>query len=132
MDNVTEMESLRIAQKWLNRYSFSAATWNLDDHMALISREIQLHGMPNTGIIDYAGFQRRRHNEFSRKMLLSITHKGLELVESGAEQITFAVKETLKSTRGESFVLDKEVRLRCESDGQWRAVLETIRQIGRK
>lgn len=132
MDNVTELESLRIAQKWLDRYSFSAATWNLDDHMGLISQDIQLHGMPSVGVIDYAGFRRRRHNEFSKKLLLSITHKGLELLESNGDQITFVIKETLKSTRGESFVLDKEVRLRCESDGAWRAVHELIKQISRK
>ncbi|HEY0721823.1 MAG TPA: hypothetical protein VGE50_11290 [Gammaproteobacteria bacterium] len=132
MDNVTELESLRIAQKWLDRYSFSAATWNLDDHMRLISQDIQLHGMPSVGVIDYAGFRRRRHNEFSKKLLLSITHKGLELLESNGDQITFVIKETLKSTRGESFVLDKEVRLRCESDGAWRAVHELIKQISRK
>ncbi|HEY0635624.1 MAG TPA: hypothetical protein VGE00_09585 [Gammaproteobacteria bacterium] len=132
MDNVTEMESLRIARQWLDRYSFSAATWNLDDHMALISQEMQLHGLPNGGVIDYAGFRRRRRNEFSNKLLLSITHKGLELLESNGEQITFTIKETLKAMRGESFVLDKEVRLRRESDGQWRVVLEQIKYVTRK
>lgn len=132
MDNLSEQDSLNIAQQWLSRLSFSAATWNLDDHMALISQDVQVHGLPAVGIVDYAGFKRRRHNEFQKKLLLSITHKGLQLLESQGEQIKFAVKETLKSTRGESFVLDKEIRLRRESDGMWRAVHETIRQIDRK
>ena len=132
MGNLTQMEHLNIVQQWLSSLSFSAATWNLDDHMALISRDVQVHGLPVGGIVDYAGFKKRRYNEFQKKMLLSLTHKGLELIESSAEQITFAVKETLKSTRGESFVLDKEIRLRLESDGKWRAVQEQIKCITRK
>jgi len=132
MDNLTEKESLNIAQQWLNRFSFSAATWNLDEHMALISQEVEVHGLPAAGIVDYAGFKRRRHNEFQKKLLQSITHKGLQLLDSNTEHITFSVKETLKSTRGESFMLDKEIRLRRENDGIWRAVHEIIRQIDRK
>ncbi len=132
MDNLTEKECLAIAQQWLSSLSFSAATWNLDDHMEHISRDVQVHGLPIAGVVDYAGFRKRRHNEFQRKLLLSITHKGLELIESNGEHITFVVKETLKSTRGESFVLDKEIRLRRESDGKWRAVQEQIKYITRK
>jgi len=129
---MTESESLNIAQQWLSSFSFSAATWNLDDHMELISRDVQVHGLPAAGIVDYAGFRKRRHNEFHKKLLISITHKGMALLESKNDQITFAVKETLKSTRGESFVLDKEIRLRRESDGKWRAVQEQIKYITRK
>lgn len=132
MDNLTEMESLKIARQWLSHFAFSAATWNLDDHMALISRDVQVHGLPNIGVIDYAGFKKRRHTEFSKKLLLSLTHRAVELIESNGEHITFAVKETMRSTKGESFVLDKEVRLRRESDGQWRAVQEQIKNITRK
>src|SRR5574339_674678 len=112
MNSLTEMESMNIAQQWLNSFSFSAATWNLHEHMELISRDMQVHGLPSGGVVDYAGFKKRRHNEFEKKLLLSITHKGLELLESQGDSITFAVKETLKSARGESFVLDKEIRLR--------------------
>jgi hypothetical protein len=132
MDNLTEVECKNIVQQWLNGISFSAATWNLDEHMELISRDVQVHGLPAAGIVDYVGFKKRRHNEFHKKLLLSITYKGLELLESNGEHITFAVKETLKSTRGESFVLDKEIRLRRESDGKWRAVQEQIKYITRK
>lgn len=132
MDNLTEVECKNIVQQWLNGISFSAATWNLDEHMELISRDVQVHGLPAVGIVDYVGFKKRRHNEFHKKLLLSITYKGLELLESNGEHITFTVKETLKSTRGESFVLDKEIRLRRESDGKWRAVQEQIKYITRK
>jgi hypothetical protein len=132
MDNLTEVECRNIVQQWLNGISFSAATWNLHDHMELISRDVQVHGLPSVDIVDYTGFKKRRHNEFHKKLLLSITYKGMELIESNGEQITFAVKETLKSTRGESFVLDKEIRLRRESDGKWRAVQEQIKYITRK
>lgn len=126
------MEGISIVQQWLDQLSFSAATWNLDEHMALISREVQVVGLPSAGVIDYSGFKRRRHNEFSQKLLLSLTYKGLTLLDSHSDQIAFAVKETVKSTRGESFVLDKEVRLRKEGDGKWRAVQEEIKYITRK
>jgi len=132
MENLTDKERFKIVQQWLNRFSFSAATWNLDDHMALISHDVQVHGLPGVGVVDYAGFKKRRHNEFHKKLLLSITHKDLALIESNGEHITFAVKETLKSTRGEGFVLDKEIRLRLEKDGKWRAVQEQIKYITRK
>jgi hypothetical protein len=132
MATTTQIESLTIAEQWLARFSYSAATWNLDEHMDLISREMQVHGLPKGGIIDYDGFKRRRSNEFTKKLLLSLTYKGVLLLNGDSEQIAFAVKETVKSTRGESYVLDKELTLRRENDGKWRAVQEQIKYITRK
>ena len=131
MEQHNDLDSLRIARQWLDRFSFSAATRNLDDHMALISRQVQVYGLAS-GVVDYAGFRRRRHNEFAKKLLLSLTYKGLELVKQHEGEINFVVKETMKSSSGVSFVLDKEVQLLRESDGEWRVVLETIRLVTRK
>jgi len=125
-------ESLTIAEQWLAALSYSVATWNLKEHMELISREMQVHGLPNCDVVDYDGFKRRRHNEFSQKMLQSLTHRGVSLLQCDSEHICFEVKETLKSTRGESFVIDKEMKLRKESDGKWRAVQEKIKYVSRK
>jgi hypothetical protein len=122
-------EAEKIVQEWLDEISFSAATWNLDAHMKLVSPQVRVTGIPGISSIDYNGWKLRRKNEFEKKLLRSLTYQLHDIVAEEEDEIRFSVKETMKSSSGRSIVIDKEVTLHRESDGQWRVRQEHFDRI---
>jgi len=123
------MEAKEIAQKWLDAIAFSAATWNLEAHMGLVSRNVAVRGIPGVPQIDYNGWRQRRYNEFTHKLLHSLTYRNLELLDSDTGQIRFRVHETMKGQNTPIILIDKTVTLREETDGIWRVIEELLHRI---
>jgi hypothetical protein len=122
-------EATQIVRGWLDEVSFSAATWNLDAHMQLVSRQVMVTGIPSISHIDYEGWKLRRKNEFDNKLLHSLTYRLHDILSEEEDQILFSVEETMKSSKGKSIVVDKEVMLRKEEDGIWRVHHERFDRI---
>lgn len=127
-----DIKAKEIAQRWLDELTYSAATWNLDAHMALVSRQVKVLGIPGADSIDYPGWKQRRHNEFSKKLLRSLSYRLIDILSHAEDSLLFTVIETMKSSRGETITVDKAINLRCEGDGQWRVIREWIDRIERK
>jgi hypothetical protein len=113
-------EAEQIVRGWLDDISFSAATWNLDAHMQLVSRQVEVTGIPRIQRIDYDGWRVRRKNEFEKKLLHSLTYRLGKILKEVDDQIHFSVEETMRARSGQTIVADKEVILKREEDGQWR------------
>lgn len=124
-----DMDAREIAQNWLDNLAFSAATWNIDAHMGLVSEQVKVHGIPGIGAIDYQGWRKRRSNEFSKKLLRSLSYRLHNILGHEEDCIRFTVVETMKSSQGQIITVDKAVELRREEDGQWRVVQERIDRI---
>jgi len=122
-------ETEKIVHGWLNDVSFSAATWNLDAHMGLVSRQVLVTGIPNISHIDYEGWKLRRKNEFENKLLHSLTYRLGNILSEEEHKIRFTVEETMRSSHGKTIVVDKEVMLRREEDGMWRVYHEHFDRI---
>lgn len=122
-------ETKKIIRGWLDDISFSAATWNLDAHMGLVSRRVKVTGIPNTRHIDYNGWKLRRKNEFDKKLLHSLTYRLHNVLKDEEDRIIFNVEETMKPHKGQSIVSDKDVILRMEEDGVWRVQFEKYNRI---
>ena len=127
-----DMEARAIAQQWLDDLAFSAATWNLDAHMALVSKQVEVLGIPGIPRIDYQGWKQRRANEFSKKLLHSLTYRLHKVLDRGENSMLFTVVETMKSSQGQVITVDKAVSIRREQDGQWRVIRERIDRIEMK
>lgn len=123
------MESNAIIQDWLDNLAFSAATWDLDAHMALVSRQVTVIGIPGVDKIDYQGWKLRRRNEFKKKLLHSLTHREATLLNERPKIITFSVKELMRDQEKQCIELEKEITLQQEEDGKWRVVRELILNI---
>ena len=68
-NNKMDIQARNIAEHWLEELAFTAATGNLHAHMALVSRQVKVLGLPGNKLVDYQGWKRRRHNEFSKRLL---------------------------------------------------------------
>lgn len=122
------MDSLAIAQEWLADLSHSVATRDLGRHMALVSERVQVLGLPRQKVVDYQGWKLRRQNEFRNNLLESLTHQDLAIISESPGQIAFSVKETMRSTAGDVFHLEKDIIL-MEEKGTWRVVMERIERL---
>lgn len=122
----------QIVKQWLDDVSFSAATWNLDAHMQLVSRKVEVTGIPRIGRIDYDGWKQRRQNEFDKKLLRSLTYQVHKILSASDDHLRFAVEETMRGNNGKTLVIDKEVTLGKEDDGKWRVLQERVDYIHRR
>lgn len=128
----TDMESKTIIKQWLNELAYSAATWDLDAHMALVSEKVVVLGIPGIDKIDYQGWHKRRRNEFNKKLLHSLIHREPTVLSERPQFITFSVQELMRDHNKKCFELDKEITLHQEADGKWRVVREQILKIKAK
>lgn len=124
-----DMDAREIAQHWLDALTFSVATWNLDAHMALVSAQVKVKGLPGIEVVDYDGWKERRQNEFSKKLLRSLSYRLHTIASQGEDRLLFTVVETMKSNQGQTITVDKAINLRREEDGRWRVVQERIDRI---
>lgn len=126
------MESNTIINQWLNDLAFSAATWDINAHMELISENVVVLGIPGVDRIDYQGWMKRRSNEFKKKLLHSLIYREPKMVSERPQFITFSVQELMKDHAKQCIEISKEVTLHQEQDGKWRVVREQILNIDAK
>ncbi len=113
-------------RQWLAEFADSVARRDLKRHMALISKKVYVYGLPSKKTVDYAGWQERRHNEFSRGLLTALSHEGVKIKTIGLRRIGFSTVETMTTADGKQVQVSKDVMLEKEDDGQWRIVEEKI------
>ncbi len=109
--------------------SYTVATNDVETHLDLFSRRLKVVGISQHGFLQHDEWAERRRNDMETRRLLRISHEGLKLISHSRRRLTFQVEETLKSTRGEGYVLDKEVMLEQELDDRWRAIAENISSV---
>lgn len=127
--NNTQTTAKKIAQQWLDEMAFTAATWNLDAHMQLVSRQVQVTGIPKVESIDYRGWHIRRKNEFENKLLHSLNYRLQTIHSHNDGQLHFSVEETMRAFNGKALIIDKEITLQREEDGHWRVRREHFARI---
>lgn len=128
----TNREAAKIAQRWLDELAFSAATWNLDAHMQLVSQQVEVTGIPNVSSIDYSGWMARRKNEFENKLLHSLSYRLREIRSMEEQQLHFAVEETMRAFNGKAILIEKAITLHREEDGKWRVRREHVERIHKR
>jgi hypothetical protein len=126
------MESSTIVKQWLNDLAYSAATWDLAAHMALVSEQVVVLGIPGIERVDYAGWLKRRRNEFNKKLLHGLTHRETRVLSERPRFITFHVLEQMRDHTKQCIEVEKEVTLHQEPDDKWRVVREQIFRIDAK
>jgi len=122
-------EDTATVKQWLDRIAHSVATRDLGSHMALVSKHVQVYGVPGHEVIDYKGWEQRRRNEFDKGLLMRISYGEPQMKIMGLKRIAFTVEEKLHAQNGHQVVVNKEVVLEREEDEQWRVVEEQVRDF---
>lgn len=115
-----------IAEDWLNAISESVLNRDINEHMRLVSKKVQVYGLPGIESLNYKQWLYRRHNEFLHNRLLSLKYKLLRIKNDQQRRLGFEVEEQMVSTDGQAYIINKDILLECEKDDNWRVVEENI------
>ena len=115
-----------IAQNWMDGCCQTIQQYDHDAHMNLISKDVQVFGIPGFDVIGYSDWFSQCEYEFREKLIEKASYKGLKIRQSNDTQIMFLTEETVLATDGTIDSHPIEIVLTKESDGQWRVTQERL------
>jgi ketosteroid isomerase-like protein len=118
-----------VAKTWMEQLARTANAKDVDAHMELISRRVQVFGMPGIDVIDYDGWKAQCQYEFEQGILKRYSYEGIDVVMMMPGKVVFDTRETVEATDGTVHVMDVEIALAKEEDGQWRVIQENVKRI---
>lgn len=120
-------EEIQIIYKWQEQMSKTIAERDLPNHMELISKKIEVFGNPSKEHINYAGWYKRRKNEFEKQSVVCVSYANTRIKTITQRRIIFNVNESIAGTDGRIITLNQDVILEREDDDKWRLVEQNIR-----
>ena len=118
--------SEQIAKHWLDAVSTTAARHDFDAHMDLVSRRVNVLGVPGFDSIGYDNWATQCRHEFSQRLIKAVRYQGLKMCASTDTRIMFKTLENIETSDGSIHSQGIEVLLEKEDDGKWRVVQERI------
>ncbi len=113
-------------QQFLDLMAATANKYNLEAHMDLISRQVNVYGVPGFEVITYDDWFKQCHYEFENKKLKRVSYQGLSILAETEERIMFKSIETIEGSDGSSNSNGIEFIIQQEADAQWRVSQERI------
>jgi hypothetical protein len=101
----------------------TATSMDLDAHLDLISRRVQLLGVPGFDVINYDDWAAQCQHEFSVGLIKSVSYQGMKMITDSDSSIMF---QTIEATDNTCNVMGIEVILEKEKDGKWRITQERV------
>lgn len=120
-------EETQIIYKWQEAMSRTIGDRDLPNHMELISKKVEVFGNPSKEHINYAGWYKRRNNEFEKQSVVCTSYANTRIKTITLRRIIFNVNESIVGTDGRIITLNQDVILEREDDDQWRLVEQNIR-----
>ena len=119
------MES-KHAEEMLEALALTANAGAYISHMALISKQVSVYGVPGFEVIGYDDWARQCQHEFDEGLLKRVSYEGLHMVTVTAGNVLFKTTETVEGTDGTVNRQGLEILIRKEADGKWRVLQERI------
>ena len=114
-------------RKWLSNIEKTIESKDLDQHMALVSENVMVYGMPSGKTLSYADWRKRRESEFKRNLIKKLAYDNLQIKNFGLRRLIFTIQEIIDGTNADMAIINKQIVLEQEQDEQWRVVEETIK-----
>jgi len=124
---MSQPEEAQIIVDWLDRVSRTISEKKLENHMELVSKKVVVYGNPSKETINFAGWYKRRKNEFEKDTVICVSYSGTRIKTIAQRRIIFNVNESIVGTDGRILLMNKDVTLEREDDDCWRVVEENIR-----
>lgn len=118
--------TIEFAKDFLTRYAQTASARDLDAHMAMISRKVRVYGVPGFDAITYDDWFQQCAHEFKTGTLVEIGFEGLDLKVETETLIAFETTESITDADGRTSIMQLEMFVEKEPDGEWRLVQERI------
>jgi ketosteroid isomerase-like protein len=122
----TSIKDSAVAREWLAASAHTANTKNYAAHMDLISRKVQVFGIPGIEVIGYDDWARQCQHEFETGVLKQVSYDGMKVQVMTPGRVMFKTIETVEASDGAVQAHGLEIILEKETDGKWRVVQERI------
>jgi ketosteroid isomerase-like protein len=116
----------KVARDWLDALARTANAKDFAAHMDLISKQVQVFGVPGFEVIGYDDWARQSEHEFSAGILARVSYQGLKVQAMTPGRVMFKTLETLETSDGETQTQGVEIVIVQESDGVWRVTQERV------
>jgi len=117
--------AIQIAKEWMSKIADTAENHQFAAHMDLISKKVNITGIPDFENIGYDDWATQCKHEFENNIIKSISYQGLKLQAHTESRIMFKTYEAVEATDGTINAQGIEVLLENEQ-GSWRVVQERI------
>ncbi|HUW75391.1 MAG TPA: hypothetical protein VMV70_01815 [Gallionella sp.] len=117
---------IKIAKDLLEAMALTANSGAYASHMDLISKDVNVYGVPGFDLIVYDDWARQCKYEFEEGLLKQVSYEGLRVVTMTPVNILFRTTETVEGTDGTINRHGLEILIRKEADGKWRVYQELL------
>jgi ketosteroid isomerase-like protein len=124
--NENDMKDSAVAREWLAASARTANAKDLVSHMDLISRKVQVFGIPGIEVIGYDDWAKQCQHEFETGVLKNVSYNGMKVQVMTPGRVMFKTIETVEANDGAVQAHGVEIILEKEIDGIWRVVQERI------
>ncbi len=120
------MSAGEIAEAWALACCETLERHDLDGHMNLISRQVQVFGLADLDVVDYNFWLKQMQEQFAGGVVTSLSYYLNSVKAESDSLIKFTAMEYLTDNAGEKHENPLLVVLAKEEDGFWRAIEEKI------
>ena len=115
-----------IIKTFLSDMAETASQHNLEKHMDLISKEVEVFGVPGFESISYDDWFRQCENEFKEKLIKVVSYENIDIIDSTESVIMFKTIEHIETKDKIKNASNVLIVITREDDGKWRATQERI------
>ena len=115
-----------IIKTFLSDMAQTASQHDLEKHMNLISKQVEVFGVPGFETISYDDWFRQCENEFKEKLIKSVTYENIDIIDSDESIIMFKTIEHIETKDKAKKTSNVLIAITNEDDGKWRVTQERI------
>jgi len=113
-------------ENFLTEMAKTASQHDLEKHMDLISKEVEVFGVPGFETISYDDWFRQCESEFKDKLIETVSYENIEIIDSTETVIMFKTIEHIETKDKTKNTTNVLIVITREDDGKWRATQERI------
>ena len=111
---------------FLSAMAETASQHDLKNHMNLISKEVEVFGVPGFETISYDDWFRQCEKEFKEKLIKEVGYESINIIDSTESVIMFKTIERVAATDNKKNTNNVLMVITREDDGKWRVTQERI------
>ena len=115
-----------LVDSWLQKFVTTALARDLEGHMATISQQVMVFGVPGFETLGYEDWYRQCAHEFPQGLITALEYSGIKLRTVGEDRILFKALETTQTSDGGSLAQAVEMLLQRDGD-DWK--LKQLRML---
>lgn len=127
----------KIIESFLNAMAVTATEHQFEKHMSLISKKVEVYGVPGFEKIGYDDWSRQCEKEFKEKLIKQVRYQDIYTIKASDSVIMFNAIELIETTENIKKATTIEIVISLEHDenenkqeGCWRVTQERILSAG--